>query len=294
MSRVILFFFIFPLLCYGNPYPKDPTYFQLDLEELKKNYKTEEVSTFNFYSRRVESYVGFDFNQILKDRYGKSWDKGVAYAVVAQDKYESFIELYKFTERKAVLAFARKDQKSFSSILSNTYRVVELGPLHLVWKEKYGRKKENRAAKRKHHWPYRIIGVRKINKIPESVRPKTKSDVHKWGYKNFFKQCIHCHQINGFGGRKSFDLTKDTSWRKKGKKWLFKFIDNPKAFNPKIHMTNFPPLIDLREERIKNIVEYLYDVTDPNKTREGEALKRSNKRSEKLKNLFDTSQFGKD
>lgn len=258
----------------------------LKLKELKKNYTSKEISIFNIHTNRVESYRGFDFRQILKDFFGEEWNQSFAYVLVASERYEAHIETYKFEQREPVLAFERSDQKSFATILNYGDRIVPLGPLHLVWKEKYKKKSKNYAAPRKHHWPYKVVGVKQIRYLPEDLLPNNAVAENVWGFKNYFKQCIHCHKIKGIGGNKSMDLSRNTKWREKGKKWLFQYIDDPKKLNPKSKMGVFPLKIDLREKRINDIVSYLYDITDP-KAKPEALRKQRRSKSQDLQKLLD-------
>lgn len=203
---------------YVENYKEDPSYKELNIESLKSKFKTKELSVFNIHSKRVESYNGFDFPEILQEFYGPNWRTSFAYVIVANDKYESFIQTYKFKERVSLLAFERSDQKSFTSILNYGDKVVELAPAHLVWKENYKKNAKQKASKRKHHWPYGVIGVRQIKSLPKKLHSGVENPNDKYfqvGLNNFIDQCIHCHKLHGVGGLKAGELTRISHGEKK-------------------------------------------------------------------------------
>lgn len=237
----------------------------LNVEELKKQYQSEDITVFNIHTKRLESYRGIPFNHILTKKFGKKWQKSFAIKVIAKDGYEAHIETYKFLERNAYLVYERTDQKVFSAVIGASKVIVKLKPAYLTWKENYKEEAKNTAAKRNHHWPFGVVAYDILDVIPPEILPYSNKEDITWGMKNYFKQCIHCHQINGVGGTKGIDLFKNQGWKNKGKDWLKKYIDNPKNINPKSRMPVFPLDIDIRKTRINNIIDYLYDVTDTQK-----------------------------
>lgn len=285
MSKLFVFALLF-LSCsnaFGSQVYSE--YKKLDIDKLKKNHQVKELSTFNIYTNRIESYKGFDFKEILRRLYGPHWDKTFAYAIMCDNGYESHIETYKFVERMPLLAFARADQKNFSSILDVRSKIMKLGPLHLVWKETYKKKTKEYAAPRRHHWPIGVVGIRQIKLLPLQLLPKEPSKTNIWGMKNYFKQCIHCHKLNGIGGKLSVNLSKNQEWKKKGKKWLYRYIDNPVSINPKAKMDPFPIKIDLRTKRINDIISYLYDMTSEQVLSEKAKKLNTSKKSSQKENI---------
>lgn len=226
----------------------------INLDELKKTYKSEKVSVYNFHVNRSESYLAFDLKKILRDMYGQKMGNFFGIKVDTEDKYSPIIEMYKFEERKPFLAYARADQSTFTTIKVYKDKVINLGPFYLIWEEDY--KKD--AAKRRDHWPYKVTGFSLVNEPPQHLRPGVDADENiVWGYKNFLKQCIACHRIDGFGGTKSIELISNGLIKKKTDDYLFKFISNPRKVNPKSKMEPFPTKIDIRKKRITNIIQYL-------------------------------------
>lgn len=88
----------------------------LTLEKLKKSYQVHRVSTYNYISKRSESFYAFDMKKILQDIYENQTRHFFGVKVSTKDKYAPIIEMYKFQERKPFLAFARADQKAFTTI----------------------------------------------------------------------------------------------------------------------------------------------------------------------------------
>lgn len=227
---------------------------RLILKSLKKKYKSHRISVYNFYINRSESYYAFDFKEILRDIYGKEMNKYFGVEVSTLDKYSPIIEIYKFQERKPYLAYKRADIEPFTTIKYYKDRVIELGPFYLIWEENY--KKD--AARRRDHWPYKITGFSLVNEPPKRLRPKASvSEDIQWGYKNFIKQCISCHQLDGFGGKKGGELLTSSVLKRRSDSYLMKFIDNPRKMDPNSKMDPFPVKIDIRKKRITDIVKYL-------------------------------------
>lgn len=173
------------------------------------------------------------------------------------DKYEPIIEIYKFTNREPYLAFQKKYSQGFNMAFSKS-KIVDLAPYFLIWVEDY----KSGAARRFHHWPHKVTGVEFIKFTPLKIMPvfDAKKDVF-WGYKNYVKQCIACHAINGFGGDKAGELLKDDILAKDDKE-LIRYVSNPKYFNKKAKMPAFPIKIDMRTTRIKNIVKYIRYISN--------------------------------
>jgi len=236
---------------------------KLSLEQLKKQFKTNKVDTYNFYTRSNEGFLAFDFNKILNHVYGsKEWRESTSLKVTTTDDYTPLIETYKFKKRKAYLAYARYDQKPFTTIGQYRDKIIDLSPFYLVWKEDY----KKGAAKRRNHWPYKISGIQLQKSEDEKIIPEkgVNQDII-WGYKNFYKQCIACHKVNGVGGMKGDELIENNLVSEKTDEYLLKFIDNPRSIIQKAEMPRFPDKINLRSKRIKDIVKYLRYLDDRRK-----------------------------
>lgn len=250
--RLILFLFL-PILCFSQTLKINGQ--ELRLSELKKKFKIYTVSVYNYEVRTHEKYHAFLFNELMLYVSGSSdWLNNYSIQAKTKDKYSPIIEMYKFKQRKAYLAFERADQKSFTTILDYKENFIDLSPFYLIWEEDY----KKSAAKRRSHWPYKVLSFETSKHPPIDLIPD--EDASKdviWGYKNFVKQCIACHQINGIGSAKAGELVKNKILDRYSDKNLKRYISNPRSINKKAKMPQFPVKIDIRAERITNIVKYL-------------------------------------
>lgn len=253
MKKIFLITF-FPLIAFGQVLKLEKAK-DLSLKEIKKFFKSEVIEIYNYNARNIEKYHAFPMNEIFDYRYGKNkWKEASWVKVSTKDEYTPLIEMYKFKERKAYLAYARADQKPFTSILSNRSKIEHLSPFYLIWIENY----KKGAAVRRDHWPYQITGFSFQETPPKKLIPKAgSSQAVVWGYKNFIKQCIACHSIDGAGGVKGGELVTSGITASKSDLYLKKFISNPGKVKPGTKMTPFPRKIDLRKKRITDIVTYL-------------------------------------
>lgn len=263
---------------------------ELKLSELKQKFKVHTISIYNYDIKSHEKYHALQFNELMLYATGNSnWLDNFSIEVTTKDKYRPIIEMYKFKERKAYLAFERADQKNFTSISDYKENFVDLSPFYLIWDEDY----KLNAAKRRNHWPYQVTGFTTLKHPPISLIPD--QNVSKdilWGYKNFLKQCIACHQINEIGSDKAGELIKSTVLDRYSDKNLARYISNPRSINKNAKMPTFPEKIDIRKERIQNIVKYLRYMKKRNfqnfiDSKKNEKIKRSSSYQKFLKQLED-------
>jgi hypothetical protein len=229
----------------------------LSLKAMKEKYQVQEIEVWNPYIRKLEKYSAFDMKKILNDIYQEKWKSVFSIYVETKDNYTPIIEVYKFKERRPYLAFAKVGEKGFDSIFSYKDKLIDLSPFYLIWIEDYKADDETKAARRHHHWPYKITKFGLLNQLPQELLPifdTTKKIIY--GYKNYLKQCISCHALKGIGGKKSFELL-GSEVMKKEDQYLHQYISNPRKINPKAKMPAFPLRIEHRTDRIKNIVKYL-------------------------------------
>lgn len=254
----------------------------IKMEELKKKFKIHEVDVFNYHIRQVETYQAFDFKEILNNVYGIKWRENTYVNFKTLDSYEPYVETYKFKERKPYLAFAKKFSKGFNTI-HDGQKILELAPFYLIWLEDY----KGKAAKRKNHWPYRISEVGLTKYTPLKIMPglDAEKDIF-WGYKNYVKQCIACHAIDGFGGKKGESVISE-SILSKDNKTLYRYISNPQNMDQKSQMPPFPMKIGKRKIRIKNIVKYMRYISKRDFKNFGKTKKKEQLRKTELSELID-------
>lgn len=252
------FLFIFILLTISNAHSQELSFGdnkKTNLSDLKAKYVEREVEVYNFSLRAIEKYIGFSMNPILDKQFTrKAWKNSEFVKVLTTTGYSPMIEVYKFLNRKAYLTYKRADNKPFTMMSGYKDVISNMGPFYLVWEEDY--KKD--AAKRRDHWPFKITGFRLVDKVPQRLVPNKKTlENEYWGYQNFVKQCIACHSIDGFGSSKNGELISSGVVDKLSDKFFKAFISDPKSVRPKSRMDPFPLKIDIREQRISNIVSYL-------------------------------------
>ncbi len=232
---------------------------KLSLSDLKKNYKVHKVEVYNFSTRSFEFYNAFSMKEILNTIYpDKKWRNSPYIKVLTTTGYEPMIEGYKFKERKSYLAFERSDKRPFTTMSGYRDVVSNLGPFYLIWKEDY----KDKAAIRRDHWPFMITGFR-LQDNPDSKFIPTNADSSNisWGYKNFIKQCVACHSIDGFGSEKDGELISNGKIDSFSDEYLMKFISDPKSVKKNSKMDPFPLKIDLRKKRIGDTIKYLRHVS---------------------------------
>lgn len=231
----------------------------LNLEQLKKTFRSREVSTFNLNTNRIEIFYAFSMDNIFHKFWKTIQQRNNFVKVECSDGYVAYIEASKFRANQSFLAFAKKGSHAFTTMGPSKDKAINLGNFFLVWKESY---KKGRATRRRHHWPWKVEKISLIDELPDSIKPTTDSSINtNWGYLNYVKQCLPCHSLNGFGGNIGPDLMTYSNWKTKSDKWLKKFISHPKKIDPDSRMPPFPTKIDIRETRINNIVLYLRHLT---------------------------------
>jgi len=266
MIRLIPCFLI--ALCFSFHIQADSLDFKgsgkFNLAQLKKSFRVHKVDIYNYSTRTFEKYHAFSMKEILDAKFKRNkWSQYPFIRVKTTTGYMPMVEVYKFLEREPFLAFERYDKKPFTTMSGYKDVVSELGPYYLIWKEKY---QKNKVAQRRDHWAFAITGFEMASDPPHKFIPtkEVPQDI-TWGYKNFIKQCIACHQIDGYGSPKDGELVSNGLIDSKSDKWLKAFISNPKAVKKESRMDPFPLKIDGRTTRIKNIIKYLRFVSSQRK-----------------------------
>ena len=223
------------------------------LNELKAKFKVHEVEIFNYHINQLETFYAFSFNEIMNSVYHSSWITLSSHVEVsAKDDYKAYIGTYKFRFRVPYLAFEKKYSKSFTTVFDYN-KVLDLAPFFIIWKEHY----KAGDAQRTSHWVYGVKKIALLRNVPLKIMPELSASENVFkGYDNFFKQCIQCHAIDGFGGNKSFSIFREETL-KKADKYLMRFISHPKYFDKNSKMPPFPVKITRRTERIRNIMSYI-------------------------------------
>lgn len=232
---------------------------KLNLDQLKKQFVEREISTYNLDTKRIETFYGFSMDNIIHSFWSDIKEANNFVEIECHDGYTAYIEAKKFRSDRSYISYKAKGKRKFVTIDGYQKKIVDLGTFYLIWKESY---KNGEATRRRHHWPWAIKSIKIINELPNRIKPMKNASVDtNWGYLNFVKQCLTCHQLNGFGGQIGPDLLAIESLKKKDDKWLMKYISDPKSINKDSKMPRFPKYIDIRDVRIRNIVLYLRHLT---------------------------------
>ena len=227
-----------------------------DLPELKKKYKVEKVSVYNYITQEIETYNTFDLGKLLDQIYGRNkWRNGYAIGTISTDKYAPIIKKQVYANLKPYLAFERADGSDFVIKKSFSKGNISLAPYYIIWKIP---KAMGNLKKVRDHWPWKISDIYVLPKEPTELIPS--SPKFNLGKETFINHCIACHTINGsVGGSKGGDLAKLLTKNPRSDVYLNKFIFKPREVNPKSRMPHFPVYLDKKEIRIKRRIKYLRD-----------------------------------
>ncbi len=238
----------------------------LSFKEMNRRFQSDVIEVMNPASLTLEKYKAISFRKILNHVYGEDqWEKGFGIKTKSTYNYEPLIEVYKFQNREPYLAYAKADGTPFKSYFKDKKKLMNLAPYYLIWVEDY---KNTNAARRRHHWPYKVASISLEKDPPVKLIPHVKKGTSEyWGFKNYLKQCFMCHQAYGVGGKSEGEIITNGLTKKFTDKKLALYIGNPVSVNPKSKMPEFPLRIDLRVKRIKDIVAYLryLEKNDPSK-----------------------------
>jgi mono/diheme cytochrome c family protein len=204
------------------------------------------------------TYTGIPLESLLQYLYPREWkefDGEVHFH--ALDGYLSIVDAEKARQGTAYMAFARADGKPF--VIDNNHQQehdVPLGPFYLVWDnvKNQGQQESNSYA-----WPYQVYRVALVSDaMLLKLQPVAASPSVEAGFDAYKDNCLSCHNINGFGGKKfGMDLREAIKGRSRSD--LRDWIDNPVAIN---RFTAMPPLDpgitgENRERVINQIIDYL-------------------------------------
>jgi hypothetical protein len=229
----------------------------LNLEQLKKIGKPENITIFDPHQEAERTYSGFNINRLLDQVYGKNWQKTDEVLFTCADGYQPSVPVADFKENQAWLVYAVKNSKQFT--LDNKAqheKNIKLGPYYLIWNNHKTTKGTDAFS-----WPYQVVSLNLIDfktKFPRLIPPGNASLQVKNGFLAFRKNCMTCHSINGEGGKKSIDLNSPrnlTSYIPDKK--LAAWIANPSAIKPGTTMPALSPGLKNRNKVIQDIIAYL-------------------------------------
>ena len=146
-------------------------------------------------------YVGYPAVDVMATVFGKDWHEQAATVELrALDGYVSRIDVARFLNDTAFLAFARADGAPFTvDNLGQNQTDVPLGPWYLVWDNISNPALLDEGAS---DWPYQVHEVNLVSLSESALLPEgLAADLHE-GAALAKRYCLQCHKVNGFGGEK--------------------------------------------------------------------------------------------
>ena len=208
------------------------------------------------------TYTGIPLEALLQYLYPKSWNDfdGEIY-FYALDGYLSILDAKKARQGEAYMAFARTDGQPFTIDNRNqNEKGVALAPFYLVWDNL---KNPDLKTSNAYAWPYQVF---QMELVPETMLqslllPPNASPSIEAGFNAFRNNCLSCHNIDGFGGKK-FGMDVRQVIKGQSREDLYGWIDKPSAINK---YTTMPPLAsgitgENRQRTINAIIDYLQAI----------------------------------
>ena len=206
--------------------------------------------------RRVAiGYVGYPAVDVMARLFGKDWHKQARTVELrALDGYVSRIDVARFLEDTAFLAFARSDGGPFTiDNLRQNQTDVPLGPWYLVWDNISNPALLTEGAS---NWPYQVHEVNLVSLSESALLPDgLAADLHE-GAELARTYCLQCHKVNGFGGEK-FPGNLAALARVRAEPDFTRWVLNPSAVRTN---TTMPPLSNrLPDAERRRIAKALFD-----------------------------------
>jgi mono/diheme cytochrome c family protein len=152
--------------------------------------------------RRVAiEYVGYPAVDVMARLFGEDWHlQATTVELRALDGYVARIDVSRFIEDTAVLAFARKDGAPFTIDNPRQNQTdVPLAPWYLVWDNISNPALLEEGAS---NWPYQVHEVNLVSLSDRALLPDgLPVELHE-GAELARTYCLQCHAVNGFGGEK--------------------------------------------------------------------------------------------
>jgi len=206
-------------------------------------------------------YTGIPLQKLLQYLYPKTWQDfdGEIY-FYALDGYLSILDAGKARQGEAYMTFARADGKVFTVDNRNqNEKDVPLAPFYLVWDNLNNPLLRTSNA---YSWPYQVYQTELVPEaIIQKLLPPNASARVEAGFDAFRDNCLSCHNINGFGGKK-YGMDVRQVIKALSREELYEWIDKPSAINK---YTSMPPLApgitgENRQRTINSIIDYLQAI----------------------------------
>ena len=156
----------------------------------------------NLGDRRVTiEYVGYPAADVMARLFGKDWQEQAGTVELrALDGYVARIDVARFVEETAFLAFARADGAPFTVDNPRQNQTdIPLGPWYLVWDNI---SRPELLAEGARNWPYQVHDVNLVSLSARALLPDGLAADLREGAELAKTYCLQCHMVNGFGGEK--------------------------------------------------------------------------------------------
>lgn len=230
----------------GNPVQKKSAV------QLKKLITIQTLTVYEPEAQSKKIYSGYPILELLQKVYGSSlltdYDSVVFYA---KDGYRADVPLSDLLKKKALLAFALKDQQKFE-LKTTSGKIISLAPYYLAWDHPDAAS----VAKDFFRWPYQIVKIDLIQS--QTIQTALLKQTHQQsleGMRHFVQHCFSCHQYNGVGGQLGPPLNPLIPlWKSPD---LVRFLLDPKKMRPSSSMSGLPQGLVGREQIAESIVLFL-------------------------------------
>ena len=258
LRYVTIFLVLFGARVYAEPLSLSVTEISRDLAAEAVDIKVIELHESDAEITNTVTYTGIPLVTLLQYLYPKAWkdfdDEIYFYAL---DGYLSIVDAQKAREGEAYMVFARADGQPFTvDVKSQQQTDVPLAPFYLVWDNL---KDSDLLQSNSYAWPYQVFRMELVSDARlQSLLPADATLAVKAGFEAYNDNCLSCHNINGFGGRK-FGMDMRQSIKGRSRSELYDWIDNPEGINK---FTAMPPLDpglkgEGRTRVINQIIDYL-------------------------------------
>ena len=258
LRYVTIFLVLFAARAYAEPLSLSVQEISKDLAAETVDIKVIELHESGEQKTNTVTYTGVPLEALLQYLYPKQWETfdGEIY-FYALDGYLSILDAQKARQGEAYMSFARADDQPFTIDNKNQQELdVPLAPFYLVWDNL---KDPDLQQSNSYTWPYQVFRLELVSEaMLQSLLPADASPAIEAGFNAFRNNCLSCHNINGFGGRK-FGMDMRQSIKGRSRQELYDWVDKPRKINK---FTTMPPLDpgitgENRQRTINQIIDYL-------------------------------------
>jgi len=259
LRSITIFLVLFGARVYAEPLSLSVKEISKDLAAETVTIKVIELHESDENKTNTVTYTGIPLETLLQYLYPKAWKAfdGKIY-FYALDGYLSIVNAQTAREGEAYMAFARADGQPFTVDNKNQQeKDVPLAPFYLVWDNL---KDPDLQRSNSYVWPYQVFRMELVSDtmLQQSLLPANATPAVQAGFEAYKNNCLSCHNINGFGGKK-FGMDMRQSIKGRTRSELYEWIDKPAGINK---FTAMPPLDpgfkgEDRKRIINQIIDYL-------------------------------------